>query len=479
MGTIWIRELTGGLDARKLPETSPGGTLMRAVDGHINRGGEFEQRADFVPTYSLPQGLTKGLARTSTGLVVFGHQALPSGIPAGVTYQRLQHPGGEALRGIKQVTVFGGKLQVVAEFEDGSSYLFFDGARVTDSQAPPNLADSGNPATLLTKDQKMYVGAGPNLFFSGIADSTDFGDGTAVFPGFIAMSSHNEGAEQLVGLAKYDDLVAVFCRRTILTWFFDPDPDLNRIVQELENTGAVASRSITQFGDGDVFYLDTSGVRSLRARDSSNSAATTDIGSPIDPIVANLLANFTDEQAERAAGVIEPLDGRFWLAIGDRILVFSYFTSSKVSAWSEYRPGFDVEDMVLYNDRVWLRSGDTIYVYGGTGKTFSYSDGVGEAWLPYLDADDPARNKTLDGIDAAVRGVWEVRVAMDPDDEGISDVVAVIDRTTYGRERIPADGEFNHVSLRFRAVSPKSATEPAKLSSAIIHFTADSDEEDG
>ena len=48
MGTIWVREFTGGLDVRRLPETSPGGTLMRGLDCHITRGGEVEQRAVFA-----------------------------------------------------------------------------------------------------------------------------------------------------------------------------------------------------------------------------------------------------------------------------------------------------------------------------------------------------------------------------------------------------------------------------------------------
>ena len=75
MGSIWIKEFTGGLDARRLPETSPGGTLIRAVDGHITRGGEFEQRARFVRYADLPAGATKGLAATATGLFVFGEAA--------------------------------------------------------------------------------------------------------------------------------------------------------------------------------------------------------------------------------------------------------------------------------------------------------------------------------------------------------------------------------------------------------------------
>ena len=48
MGTVWVREFTGGLDARRLPETTAGGVLIRARNGHISRGGEFEKRAAFA-----------------------------------------------------------------------------------------------------------------------------------------------------------------------------------------------------------------------------------------------------------------------------------------------------------------------------------------------------------------------------------------------------------------------------------------------
>ena len=84
MGTIWVKEFTGGLDVRRLPETTPGGVLVRGADGHITRGGEFEKRAAFVKAYNNLTG-TVGLARTSTGLVVFGNAPrpfLPAGCPA-------------------------------------------------------------------------------------------------------------------------------------------------------------------------------------------------------------------------------------------------------------------------------------------------------------------------------------------------------------------------------------------------------------
>ena len=62
----------------------------------------------------------------------------------------------------------------------------------------------------------------------------------------------------------------------------------------------------------------------------------------------NFLTDFVSQQSaedvQNAIGVIEPRDGRFWLAIGDTIFVFSYFPAAKVSAWTIYKPGFKVEE---------------------------------------------------------------------------------------------------------------------------------------
>ena len=478
MANIWVKEFTGGLDVRRLPESSPGGTLVRAIDCHINRGGEIEQRAAFVPVYTLPPGLTKGLAATPSGLVVFGHQAAPT-LPEGVAYQRLQSPGGNALEQVTSVTLFRGALAAVGAFADGQSYVFHDGARITDALGPPYAEGSGTPGVLLTAAQKLHVGAGPNLFFSAVGDPTDMGSGAGAGAGFIVMSTHTEGAEQLTGLARYDQFTAVFSRRVVQIWFLDPDPDLNRQAQVLNNTGAIAPRSVTQFGDGDVFYLDRTGIRSLRARDSSNSAATTDIGSPLDPVLLEVLQSTDEAIVERAVGLIEPRDGRFWLAIGDRIYVFSFFSSSRVSAWTEYRPGFVVDDMLVFNDRVWLRSGDTIYAYGGADGDLQYSDATqAEVWLPYLDADEPTRAKHITAVDAAVRGIWEVRLALDPTDPTASDRIGYLDRTTFGLERIPAEGSSTHLQLRFRSTAAASVSAPATLSTCVLHYRRD-DREDG
>lgn len=468
MGNVWVKEFIGGLDGRRLPETTPGGALILGRDGHITRGGEFEQRADFVKFADLPPGETKGLAATNDSLYVFGHAAGVT-VPAGVLYQRLPPPAAQTLERFLSFTLFAGQVFAAAEFSDGLVYNFFNGVRVTDWPASPF-------ATFVrTVQQKVYGVAGPTLHFSAIADATKFNSGTG--HGFIDMSTQATGSEELTAIAPYQNFIAVFAGRTIQLEFVDPDPALNRLVQTLNNTGTIAPRSVTQFGDNDVFYLDESGIRSLRARETINVAFSSDTGNPVDDLVVAKLAGLTEEQRSRAIGVIEPRDGRLWMAINDEIFVFSYFTGSKVSAWTTYLPGFVVDDMVVFRRKVYLRSGDTLYVYGGTGNSPVYSNVEAEAWLPYLDANQPARRKTFSGVDVAARGTWEVRAALDPTNLGASDKVATITETSYNHHKIDMNGQSTHISIRFRCLAPVDENTPAKLGAVVIHHDLDNDED--
>lgn len=491
MGTIWVRGFKGGLDTRSLPETAPGGTLMRGTDGHINRGGEFEQRADFVEEFDLSAFDTAGLVSTPTGLYIFSGATPPDALssmlgnptstfPGGLRHQVLALPGGTPLVSITSATLFKGKLAVVGEFSDGSRHIFYDGERVTDALAPPNAAGSGKPRVLATYREKLFATALSLLYTSAVGDPMDFGSGTGAGDSVIEMASHAGGTSYLSGLARFDDYLAVFSPRTIQIWFMDPDPALSRQVQVLDATGTSAPRSVTKFGDGDVFYLDQSGVRSLRSRGVTNSAGTIDVGSAIDGIILPALAETGATQVTRAVGLVEPRDGRFWLSLDKRIFVLSFFPSADISAWTEYKPGFSVDDMVVHGPRVWLRSGDKLYSYGGIGRDLVYSSDVrAEMWTPYLSADEPFRAKSMTGIDAAVRGHWDVGMAVDPLTPGAEDFIARLTESTYARGTIHAQNIANYVSLRFRSRAPESPTAPARVADCVIHFERDDKEDSG
>ena len=346
------------------------------------------------------------------------------------------------------------------------------------SPASPALADGADATTTFqpgpfvkTVGRKIYSVSGPNLHFSGTKQPTKFTTDTTG-AGFIDMSSIAAGLEDMVALAKYQSSVAVFGEKTTQIEYVDPDPALNREVQTLENTGTRYPNSVTKFGDNDIFYVD-SGVRSLRARDASNAAATTDIGVPIDTLVRAALKEVADDEVRVVTSCIEPSTGRFWLAVKDQIFVFSYFGGAKVSAWTTYEPGFSVEQMVVFKQRVYVRSGNTIYVYGGLGSDEVFDDTVAEAWLPYLDANQPTREKAWVGMDAALEGQWSVAAAMQPTDLTTEDAVNVMFETSYNRDKLPQIGSSTHLSLRFRS----QGSGQARLSAVVIHHDLDADED--
>ena len=463
MPTIWVKKIDGGLDVRRLPETTQGGVLIKAEDGHLNRGGEFEKRAAFVPEYTLPAG-TVSLAADPDGIYVFGSDATPVGIPSGVTYQRLQN-GAKTLSKVKSWDLYTGDIYAVALYTDNTLSGFYNGA--IDADFP-----SGG-TFYMTIGTKGTALAGPDVNFSEVGNTEQWTAGTGV--GFIDMSQYLSGAETLTALADYQNGTAVFSERTVQIWTFAASVASSMRSQTLRNTGTASPRSVTGFGDGDVFYLDESGLRSLRARDSSNAASTSGIGVRIDPLIVAKLRSLTADERANVIGLVEPQDGRFWLIMKDTIYVFTYFPEDKISGWSTYtttyyvggvETSFNVDDAVVFNRRVYLRSGNTIFVYGGlsTGQTKDAT--VAEAWLPYLDADNPTKSKQWRGFDAAVSGEWAVAAGMSLIDNTVEENVCIISRTTYNDERIAALGESTHLSLRFRSRGSTAAV----LSACALHY---------
>jgi hypothetical protein len=355
------------------------------------------------------------------------------------------------------------------EVEDGlvlspSSGLSLSGGADSDDTFTPG-------SFVYTLGSKVYSTSGSGLHFSGIQEPTKWQTDTTG-AGFVDMSSQASGSEELTAIAKYQSLLAIFSKRSIQVWQVDPDPDNNRQIQVLNNTGTESPHSVTQVGDDDIYYLNLSGLRSLRARDASNAASTTDIGVPVDSIIVAKLRTLTEIEREEVRGLIEPQDGRFWLILKDEIFVFSYFAGSRISAWTRYLPGFSISHAVVFQRRVYVRSGDTIYAYGGVSGV-EYDDTVAIARLPFMDADSPARVKGWRGYDAAVEGEWDVAASFDPSRPEVEDEVGVVFRTSYAEGgSLPLYARSTHCSLTFRSRGDGAA----KLGAVVLHHDREPDE---
>jgi len=338
---------------------------------------------------------------------------------------------------------------------------------------PSEVAGFSPGGFVLTVKTKVHSLSNSLWHFSGINDPKKWttaaystGSPDATGSGFINLSNNARGSEDLKALSPYYENIAVFAEQAIQIWFVDPDPKLMQQTQVLNNTGTIAPGSVVSFGDSDVFYLGYSGIRSLRARDSSNAAFVSDIGNPIDEnIIADIL---NDETAVRkAAGFMSPRDGRYFLAIGSTIYVFSYFPASKVSAWSVYEPGFTVEQWAYDGEQLLCRGEDNkLYSLGGKSNNVYDSSPV-EVQLPFLDAKSPATSKDWSGIDAVVENEWKVSIGTDPTDITVYEEAAVISKATYGLGRIPLSAYSTHIAVRLECDTAGAA----KIGNLAVHYS--------
>jgi hypothetical protein len=173
MGSLSVENFKFGLDTRKSQLTSIPGTLGTAINCHLTQGGEIEKRKKFAQTL-LPTN-SFGLEVTTSGLVIFGSVAtgaLSIAVPAGYTYQRLQHPDGStAMTEIVASRAFSGKAFAVAKFADGNVYCYYDGTLVTDFIAGLILASMNTNTKIGTEFARLV-----NL--SSTYDATDHVNGT-------------------------------------------------------------------------------------------------------------------------------------------------------------------------------------------------------------------------------------------------------------------------------------------------------------
>ena len=153
------------------------------------------------------------------------------------------------------------------------------------------------------------------------------------------------------------------------------------------------------------------------------------------------------------------------LALGNSIYVFSYYPSSKISAWSVYETGFTVNQWAFDGTNILARSGNDLYALGGTDNQ-TYDNSTVEVQLPFLDAGSPATSKDFTGLDVTCENEWTVSVATDPTDISTIEEIATVNKTTYGLGRVSMTGYSTHIAPKF--VCTKQGN--AKLGNVVVHY---------
>jgi hypothetical protein len=432
---------------------------------HVTPGGEIEKRMAFVPFWEC-SAQSKGLVEVNRKLYTFG----PNG-----PYKT------EPPDGTWSVGVLGQQCTSIYEIID---YDLFDNKVFTilwNTGPPTNTVmrfydgidlPAAKGFYCRTYKTKMYTVGGSILYFSAVGNPADW---TGTGSGNIDLSLGDSDMTDSIALEAYYDKLAIFSRTAVQLWSIDPDPLKNTYTQTLRQAGTIAWRSVLQYGSGDVMYLSHSGIRSLRARNSSLAAAVSDIGSPLDPVMQDLFRYMGEDWTSGTIAILQPVTGRFWIIMPDRIYVLSAFPGPKITAWSEYDPGFVITAAAVHENRIVVRDDNNlVYAFGGISDEGPvYDDCPVELIFPFHAGEQqPATFKTFTALDATCTGIpWEVGIALNVENPDAEDYVGIFDGPTFLQGKQEIHGHSTHMSLRLRSNLPERGTPgPQTLANLMVHY---------
>lgn len=478
MPDLNITSFADGIDLRRDTLHASKESLRDAVNVVLTAGGEIQKRFAFENVADNIGVNAMGLWGQGGHLHLFalsGTASAPVPIAGAdpIILHELQALG-PPLQEITSVQFFTGRAYVTGTLQTGQTCTWYDNDNVSNPRNASLLEYTNTPAGVTSPAprtgtsshvymNKVYWADGQYLRFSSLDDPTtdvDSATGTPVGGGFVNISVQDQDAENVTGMENYYGYMAIFAPLICQIWTLDADPNNNSLFQVLR-IGSFATRSIRQFGTGDVLFLAYSGIRSLRAMNISMAAAVIDVGSPIDTLVqAQNQSN--PALAATAVAVVQPVFGRYWLAFGNTIFVLSYFPSSKISAWTRFVLDFNVLDMCVLGTRLYVRgqdpnSGDVaIYLYSGVdGQT--YDSCPVRIVTPMYAADTPGVQKNIRNFNALVQGEWNVSAGMMSNAPATQEPIAVLSASTYFDQFVPFDGYGSHIGFTFSNQAPGPA----------------------
>lgn len=478
MSTITFNSWAFGLDLRKGPSTSDANRLRVLKNAYITNALTIRQRPGFVKVLDLEPGtygLFAGLGRLNTfqqgtdGTVVSHGSSLV--VNNALTADAI-------LTGLAKIhygSVFNGALYVVAGYSGfltpppppppGKETILVKPSDPTAAPSPPPLPDALvrhhylNQADTRVLDancpqrpqvtnvlSKIYCLYGDVVRYTKTNDPRDWT--TASDAGFLPVGLQSPGSKVGSALGKYQDRLVVFFPDGSQVWQVDPDPALNRLVQNVD-IGTVLAYGHANMA-GDVFFQSPQGVRTITKQVQTENLIDSDVGSPIDrELIAGQLIDLADARGQYVRAL-----GQYWLYSGNKAVVFTFSRTSKVSAWSYYEFGFSLDYVDELDGVLYVRSGDAVYrledsVLSDAGTAFAI-----EAETSFVDFKQPGVLKQIHALDAVVDGTVDISHRYDPRSPALETSPAItVSGDTRPGNTFPVELVTTNLSTVFRARS--------------------------
>jgi hypothetical protein len=344
MKTLTVNKWSVGIDVRKPASVSSANRLVDLKNAYINTGKTITKRKGTLSLGDVPVD-TFGMYSANGMVQIFGSQAPATvTVPAGVTFNQITN-GTLVLTGIHSAVLFNGFIFVCADWSGTSRYHYLDGNLDTfESSCPhsPVFAVAGS---------KVYAKDGDIVRFCEVNNPRAWN--SIDNAGFIATGNFTDTSTDVTALSQYRNALIVMHNNRSLEWAVDPDPSLTSHRSTIFE-GSNEHRSLANV-TGDLYFLSESGFRSIAVQNNVESLADMDVGSPIDNLIVPL-------SKAGAISLYNHKDGQYWCALGNKVWIYSFSKTAKLSAWSYYEYAFTIDDMMMHNNEVVFKSGTSIYI---------------------------------------------------------------------------------------------------------------------
>ncbi len=401
MPAITFDRFDGGLDVRQLASSADANRLRTLTNAYVTTGRTIRKRPGLRKVADIQAGVF-GLFSGLDALWTFSRFETVHAYFPELKHARIVDAGTSPMVGVVHVEVFNGFLYVCVRYADNTlRHHYLDGSGQT------VIADANCPhsAGFVKKAGKIFAIKDDVVRFSATGNARDWT--TQDDAGFLPVALQQSVNNKPVALGEYNDNLVVFFEDSAQIWQVDPNPSLHRLVSTVP-IGTRYAYSHANMGS-DIFFLAPSGFRSVAVQAFTTNMMDNDIGSPVDALVQADMRGSVSPKMLYYRGV-----GQLMCFMGNYAYVYSYSRSSKISAWSVWTFPFVVDAVAEHDARLYVRSGNALYVFDDA----QYSDdGLPievTAELPFLDMRKPGVLKQFTGVDVAAAGSLDLRFKFDP-----------------------------------------------------------------
>lgn len=300
----------------------------------------------------------------------------------------------------------------------------------------PNITDQycPNSKQVLILVSKVFAGDRDVTRYCSTNNPTDWSSSNDA--GFISHGLQSVGEQECSALGEYRGNLAIWTPSTLIIYQVDPDPSQFAKLDAFEGLGTTVTRGATAVAN-DLDFLTSQGARSVSIAAGGQSLESGDFGAPVDPLVIAFLAAHPD-----AIGVYYANTGQYLIFFGSDVMVYTRSSISGTACWSRYTLPWAVDDVALLTGKMYVRSGDTVFVYDEAA--FCDQDTSGNnvifsaiVWWPWLDFGAMGVNKQLVGIDYVGKRPVTIEVGYDQNDITVFTPALALDADTLTGGIVP------------------------------------------